>query len=58
MLTDIRGRDENLGERDGVVGKEEQAQEVLGVGILVDDARNVDDEADRELGDVVLNDHL
>lgn len=46
MLTDVGRRDEDLGERDGVVGKEVKAEQVLGVGVLVDDAGDVDDETD------------
>ena len=53
MLANIRRRNENLGERNRVVGQEEQAQQVLGVRVLVNNARNVDNEADGELGDVV-----
>lgn len=53
MLADVRCRDENLSERDGVVGQEEQAEKFLGVRVLVNDARDVDDEANGELGDVV-----
>ena len=53
VLADVRRGDEDLGERDGVVGKEEQAQQVLGVRIVVNHASDVDDEADRELGNVV-----
>ena len=47
MLADVGGRDENLRERHGVVGQEVKLQVFLRVGIGVDDARDVDDEADR-----------
>ena len=47
VLTDVRGRDEDLSERHGVVGQEVKLQVFLRVGIGVDDARDVDDEADR-----------
>ena len=46
MLTDIRRRDEDLCEGDGVVGEEEEGEEVFGVGVVVDDPGDVDDEAD------------
>lgn len=56
MLADVRRRNEDLGERHGVVRQEEEAEKVLGVGVGVDDARDVDDEADGQLGDVVCMD--
>ena len=46
MLTDIGGGDEDFGEGDGVVGEEVETEEVLGVGVFVDDAGDVDDETD------------
>ena len=46
MLGNIGGGDKDLGERDRVVGEEEEREEVLGIGVLVDDARDVDDETD------------
>lgn len=46
MLADIGGGDEDLGKGDGVVGEEVESEEVLGIWVLVDDTRNVDDEAD------------
>ena len=46
VLGDIGGGDEDLGEGDGIVGEEEEGEEVLGVGVLVDDACDVDDKAD------------
>lgn len=46
MLTDIGRGDQHLGEGDGVVREEVELQVVLGVGIVVDDACNVDDETD------------
>ena len=53
VLADIRGRDEDLCEGDGVVGEEEELEVVLGVGVCVDDPSDVDDEANRQLGNVV-----
>ena len=47
MLTDIRRGDEDLCEGDGVVGEEEEGEEVFGFGVVVDDTGDVDDEADR-----------
>ena len=46
MLTDVRRGDEDLSERDGVVREEVEAEEVLGVGIVVDDTGDIDDQAD------------
>ena len=46
MLTDVRRGDEDLGERYGVVGEEVETKEVLGVGVVVDDAGDVYDQAD------------
>ena len=53
MLADVRSGDEDLGERDGVVRQEEEAEQVLRVRVGIDDACDVDDEADSELRDVV-----
>ena len=47
MLANIRRRNENLGERNRVVGQEVELEVVLGVGVRVDDACDVDYEADR-----------
>ena len=47
VLGYVRGRDEDLGERDGVVGKEEERQVLVGVGVDVDVLRHVHDEANR-----------
>lgn len=46
VLTDIRRGDEDLSEGDRVVGEEEHREQVLGLGVFVDDACSVDDEAD------------
>ncbi len=46
MLTDVRGRDEDLSERHGVVGQEVKTEDVLCLGVGVDDTRDVDDQAD------------
>ena len=46
VLTDVRRGDEDLSERDGVVREEVEAEEVLGVRIVVDDTRDVDNQAD------------
>lgn len=53
LNTDVRSGDQNLGDRDAVVGNETDAQEVADVGVLVDDLGNIDDEADDQLGNVV-----
>jgi hypothetical protein len=53
VLGDVGGRDEDLGEGDGVVREEEDLEEVLGLLIGVDDSGGVDDESDGQLGDVV-----
>ena len=42
VLGDVRCGDEDLCERDGVVGEEEEREEVFGVRVLVDDPRDVD----------------
>ena len=46
MLADVRRRDENLGKRNGIVWKEVDGQVLLCVWILIQDSRDVDDEAD------------
>jgi hypothetical protein len=46
VLTEVRRRDEDLGEGDGVVGNEEHGEVFFGVRIDVDDAGDVDDEFD------------
>lgn len=46
MLTDVGRRDQNLSERDGIVGQKVKLEIVLGVGIGVNDASDIDDEAD------------
>ena len=46
VLTDVRRGDEDLSERDGVVREEVEAEEVLGVGVVVDDTGDIDDQAD------------
>ena len=53
VLTDIRSRDEDLGEGNGIIRQEEEAKEVLGLGIVVDDACNIDDEFDGQLSNVI-----
>ena len=55
MLADIGGRDEDLGEGHGVVGQEVDAKKVLGVRVDVDDTRDVDNEPDGQLRDVVCH---
>ena len=55
MLADIRRGDEDLGEGHGVVGQEVDAEEVLRIGVDVDDTRDVDDEPDGQLRDVVCD---
>lgn len=54
VLADVRRRDENLGERNRVVRKEEKAEQVFSVRILVDDTSDVNDETNGKLGDVVF----
>ena len=51
VLADVPGRCRNkhLGKGDGVVGEEVEREQVLGVWVLVDDTRDVDNEADRLL---------
>ena len=46
VLADVRSGDEDLCERDGVVGQEVEAEEILRLGVGVDDARDVDDQPD------------
>lgn len=46
MLADGPGGNEDLHERDGVVGQEIEAEQVLRLQSLVDDARDVYDQAD------------
>ena len=46
MLADIRRRDENLGKGNGIVWKEVDGQILLCVWILIQDSRDVDNEAD------------
>ena len=53
MLTDIRSRDEDFGERDRVIRQKEEAKKVFGLRIVVDDARDIDNELDGQLGDVI-----
>ena len=53
VLTDIRSRDQDFGQRNRVIGQEEEAKKVLGLGIVVDDACDIDDEFDGQLGDVI-----
>lgn len=47
MLAEIRCRDEDFRERHRIIRKEEHLEVVLGVGVLIDHARDVDDELDR-----------
>ena len=44
VLADVGRGDEDLSEGDGVVGEEVKAEEVLGVGVVVDHSGNVNDE--------------
>jgi hypothetical protein len=53
VLGDVRGRDEKLRQRHGVVGEEEDLEVLLCLRVGVDDPRGVDDETDGQLGDVV-----
>ena len=50
-MADIGSGDEDLGERDAVVGQEVELEVVLRVRVRVDHARDVDDEAD-DLGEM------
>ena len=45
-MADVGRRNEDLSERDGVVRQEVEAEEVLGVGVVVNDTGDVDDQAD------------
>ncbi len=45
MLTDIRCRNQNLRKGDRVVREEEQAEEILGVRVNVDDTSDINDQA-------------
>jgi hypothetical protein len=47
MLTDVGCGNQNLSERDRVVWQEVELQKVLGVGIVVNDTCDVDNETDR-----------
>ena len=53
MLTDIRSRNQDFGERDRVVGQEVELEVVLGVRVGVDDLGDIDDETDGQFGDIV-----
>ena len=44
MLTDIGSGDDELSKRDRVIGEEVELQELLGIGVVVDDAGDVDNE--------------
>ena len=46
VLADVGRGNEDLSEGYGVVGEEVKAEKVLGVGVVVDDACDVDDQAD------------
>lgn len=46
MLGDVGGGDEDLSERDGIIGEEEEGEVFVGVGILIDNFGDVDDETD------------
>lgn len=45
MLADIGRRNEDLSQRDGVVRKEVEAEDVLSIGVVVNDVGNVDNQA-------------
>ena len=53
MLTDIRRGNQNLGQRDGVVWQEVELKIVFCVWISIDDAGDVDDKADGQLGNII-----
>ena len=53
MLTDVRRRDQHLGQRNRVVGQEVDLQVLVGLWVSVDDASHVDDESDCQLRNVV-----
>lgn len=46
MLTDIGRRDEDFRKRNGVIGQEEHAKQVLSLGVGIDDLRDVHNESD------------
>ena len=45
MLTNIRGRDENLCEGDRVIGKEVKLEVFVGLRVRIDNSSYIDDEA-------------
>ena len=53
VLRNVGSRNENLSERYGVVRKEVEGEKILGVRIAVDDAGDIDDEANGQLGNVI-----
>ena len=53
MLRQVRCRDEQLRKGDRVVRKEEHLKVLLCIRVGIDDTRNIHDESDGELRDVV-----
>ena len=47
MLADIRGRYQDLSERNGIIRKEVELQKVLGIRVGIDDTCNVHNETNR-----------
>jgi len=53
MLTDIRRGNQDFGQRDGVVWQEVELEIIFRVRIGIDDAGNVDDKANGQLGNII-----
>jgi len=55
MLTDIGSRNQNFCQRDRIIWEEVKLKIVFGVRICIDDAGDVDDQANGELGNIVCS---
>lgn len=53
MLAEVRSRDEYLSERDRVIRQEEHRKVLRSLWVFVDNSRDVDDETNCELSNVV-----
>ena len=58
MLADIRRRDQHFGQRYRIIWQKVELKEILSVWISVDDASNIDDQTDGQLGDIVYTNNL
>jgi len=58
MLADIRSRDQNFRQRNGVIREEVELEVCLGVRIGIEDTGNVDNEANGQLGNVISRSSL